>query len=96
MKIDLRKKVSGLQEEFKKEFGIGIRVYKGSKFAPDVALKELIEPGTKGGDIEFGGNTKVKTVEQAFLDNYGIKIQVESKDGKLADNDATLASLLKK
>jgi hypothetical protein len=64
MKIDLRKKVSGLQEEFKKEFGIGIRVYKGSKFAPDVALKELIEPGTKG--------------------------------GKLADNDATLASLLKK
>lgn len=95
MKVDLRKKVSALQDEFKNEFGVGIRVYKGVKFAPDVALKELIEPGHKGGDIEFGGNTKVKTVEQAFLDTYGIKIQVEDKNGKLADNNATLASLLK-
>ncbi|HCP00709.1 MAG: hypothetical protein CL573_04610 [Alphaproteobacteria bacterium] len=93
MKVDQRKKVSSFQADFKKEFGVGIRVYKGVKLADDVALKSLTEKGSKGGAIDFGGNTKVKNVEKIFKEEMGIKVQVENKKGGLADNDATLASL---
>lgn len=94
MKVDLRTKVSTLQKNFKKEFGVEIRVYKGKQIAPDVALKEIASE-TSGGSIDFAGNTKVKSVEKLFKETYGITIQVENKAGKLADNDATLASLLR-
>jgi hypothetical protein len=95
MKVDQRKKVSSFQSDFKAEFGVGIRVYKGVKLADDVAIKSLTAKGSPGGDINFGGNTKVKNVEKVFKDEMGIKVQVENKAGGLADNDATLASLLK-
>ena len=95
MKVDQRKKVSSFQEQFKAEFGVGIRVYKGRHLADDVSLKSLTDKGSRGGDINFGGNTKVKNVEKAFMDSMGIKVQVENKKGGLADNDATLASLKK-
>ena len=67
MKVDLRTKVSKLQQDFKMEFGVGIRVYKGAKFSPDVPLKDIAEK-TEGGDIDFAGNTKVKTIEKLFMD----------------------------
>jgi hypothetical protein len=95
MNVDQRKKVSSFQSDFKSEFGVGIRVYKGVKLADDVALKSLTAKGAKGGAIDFGGNTKVKSVEKAFKDQMGIKVQVEDKKGGLANNDATLASLIK-
>ena len=97
MKVDLRKKVKDLQAEFKEEFGLGIRVYasmsKGANKAdPEVMLHTLNEKGTKGGDMEFAGNTKVRNVEEAFL-SVGIQIQIEDANGGLADNEATLSSL---
>ena len=96
MKVDQRKKVGDFQADFKAEFGVGIRVYssmnKGANKAGDVALHTLNEAGTKGGDIDFGGNTKVRNVEDAFK-AFGIQVQVENKAGGLADNEATLASL---
>ena len=93
MKVDQRKKVSAFQSDFKAEFGIGVRVYKGRKFAEDVPLKNITEPGSKGGDVEFHGKTKVKTIEKMFKEEMGITIQIEDKKGDLADNEATLASL---
>ena len=95
MKVDQRKKVSSFQADCKKEFGVGIRVYKGVKFADDVALKNLTEKGAKGGEVSFGGNTKVKNVEKIFKEEMGIKVQVEDKKGGLANDDATLASLIR-
>ena len=95
MKVDQRKKVSSFQKQFMDEFGVGIRVYKGRPRAPDVAMKSLTAKGSRGGEISFGGNTKVKNVEKAFLDEMGIAVQVEDKKGDLADNNATLASLKK-
>ena len=94
MKVDLRRKVSALQADFKAEFGVGLRVYKGAKFAPDIALKLIAKEGA-GGEITFGGNTKVKSVEKAFQDSFGITVQVEDMEGGLADNEVTLASLLR-
>ena len=95
MKVDQRKKVSAFQKDFEKEFGVGIRLYKGRHLADDVALKSLTDKGAKGGAISFGGNTKIKNVEKAFMDAMGIRVQVEDKKGKLADNNSTLASLRK-
>lgn len=34
-------------------------------------------------------------VEKQFLESLGIKVQIESADGQLADNNITLASLKK-
>ena len=103
MKVDQRKKVSVFQTEFEKEFGVGIRLYKGrKKLAPgaleagdDVAIKSLTEKGSKGGDMTFGGNTKVRNVEKAFMEQMGIKVQIQDSKGGLADDNATLASLTK-
>ena len=95
MKVDQRKKVSSFQADFKKEFGVGIRLYAGNKLAGDVSIKSLTAKGSKGGSMDFGGNTKVKNVEKAFKDQMGIKVQVEDKKGGLANNDVTLASLKK-
>jgi hypothetical protein len=95
MKVDQRKRVSSFKAQFKDEFGVGIRVYKGRHRAPDVSLKSLTEKGSRGGEINFGGRTMVKNVEKAFLDAMGIKVQIEDKSGGLADNNASLASLRK-
>ena len=95
MKVDQRKKVSAFQADFKKEFGVGIRLYKGKHLANDVALRSLSPAGTKGGEVNFGGNTKVRNVEKAFLKELGIKVQVEDSKGGLANNEKTLASLTK-
>ena len=95
MKVDQRKRVSSFKAQFKDEFGVGIRVYKGRHRAPDVSLKSLTEKGSRGGEINFGGRTMVKNVEKKFLDAMGIKVQIEDKSGNLADNTASLASLRK-
>lgn len=98
MKVDQRKKVSALQQQFKAEFGVGIRVHVIDRLglvrlADDVALKSLTEKGSRGGVIDFGGGTKVKNIEKAFMEEMGIRISVENNKGGLADNNATLASL---
>ena len=95
LSIDGRKKVKTLREEFKKEFGVSIRVYKGVKFADDDATLASIRKGDapKTGSFEVHGNTKVGNVEKQFLDALGIKVQIEAADGSLADNNLTLSQL---
>ena len=93
--VDGRKKVKTLKEEFKKEFGVSIRVYKGVNFADDDATLASIRKGEapKIGSFEVHPNTKVGNVEKQFLDALGIKVQIETADGSLADNNKTLAHL---
>lgn len=95
LSVNGRMKVKTLKEKFKDEFGVTVRVYKGAKFADDDATLASIRKSdaAKSGDFEVRGNTKVGNVEKLFLENLGIKVQIESADGKLADNDVTLASL---
>ncbi len=93
LKVDGRNKVKKLKEEFKKEFGVSIRVYYGAKFADDDAtLASIRAEGAKGGDFEVHGNTKVGNVEKQFMDTLGIKVQIENAAGGLANNDETLAA----
>lgn len=94
MKISGRMLVKSFKAQFKETFGIGVRLYNGARFADDDATLASIRKGdAKGGEVEIHGNLKVGNAEKLVLDNFGIKIQIEDKEGNLADNDATLGSL---
>jgi len=96
IKVSGKMKVSTLKKDFKEAFGAGIRVYNGKKFADDDAtLASIRAKDAKGGDISVVGQTKVGNVENAFKKEMGITIQIENKEGGLADNNVTLGSLSK-
>lgn len=97
LQVNGRLTVKSLKEKFKSEFGASIRVYKGAKFADDSATLASIRKADapKAGDFEIHGKTKVGNVEKQFEEALGIKVQIESADGQLADNNVTLASLKK-
>jgi len=97
LKVDGRYKVKRLKDEFFQEFGVNIRVYKGSRFADDnVSLASIrADNAPKADDFEIHGNTNVGNVEKAFLEKLGIKVQVENAEGELADNSVSLSSLRK-
>ncbi len=93
MKVDQRKDVRDFKAQFKDEFGVRVRVFRDGHIVSAGPLHSLTAKDSRGGEINFGGQTKVKSVEKAFLDEMGITVQVEDKNGDLADNNATLASL---
>ncbi len=96
IKVSGRMKVGTLKKEFKNEFSVAIRVYSGKKFADDDAtLASIRAKDAKGGDVKLVGQTKIGNVEKAFKEKMGITIQIEDKDGSLADNGVTLGSLAK-
>lgn len=87
-------KVSSFKDAFRESFGVNVRVYHGVKFADDSATLASIRSGdAKGQDIGIHGRTKVGNVEKKFLDELGIRIQIENTDGDLADNDLGLTEL---
>jgi hypothetical protein len=95
-KISGRMSVSGLQNQFKKTFGLELRVYKGPKFAePKATLASLSDK--KVDDFECKGNTKVGNFESKFESATGLKVQVATlpdakvEPGKLVNNDFTLS-----
>ena len=91
LSIDGRMKVGTLKRNFKEQFGIGMRVYTGKKFASDDAtLSSIRTEGAKGGKVNIHGRTKVGNIEKMFMEQLGIKIQIENKTGDLADNKLSL------
>jgi hypothetical protein len=88
-------RVKTLKKAFQKEYGVEIRIYKGQKFADDDATLASVRVGDPAGDdININANMKVGNLEKKFKDVLGVKVQIENKDGKLADNKVTLGSLL--
>jgi hypothetical protein len=90
-----RTKVATLKKEFKAAYGVGIRIYNGVKFADDGATLASIRPEgkTSDGAIKIDGKMLVGNVEKKFLDVLGVKVQIENRQGDLADNGVTLTSL---
>ena len=97
-KLDGRMKVKTLKENYKKNFGGTLRVYKsvtckGAMADEDATLASLRVDGKKGGELVVGGNLKVGNFEKKIAELYGIGVQVATKDdSKLADNDLTLVA----
>ncbi len=98
MKISGRMKVKTLKESFRSEFGVGIRVYRGARFADDEAtIASIRAEGVPAGSasVEIRGNMKVGNAEKLLKEKFGIKVQVEDVSGKLADDGQTMGSLKK-
>ncbi len=94
IRVDGRMKVDTFKNNFKEKFGVSIRIYKGPRFADgSLTLSSIRSESAKGGTIEINGRTHVKNVEKMFEEEMGIKVQVENKDGELADNNVSLSSL---
>ena len=97
-KLDGRMKVKTLKENYKKNFGGTLRVYKsvtckGAMADEDATLASLRAEGKKGGELVVGGNLKVGNFEKKIAELYGIGVQVANADNSaLADNEATLVA----
>ena len=84
-KLDGRMKVKTLKDNFKKNFGSTLRVYKSATcrgaFADDNAtLASIRAEGKVGGELTVGGNLKVGNFEKKVADMYGIGVQVANAD----------------
>lgn len=97
-KLDGRMKVKTLKDNFKKNFGSTLRVYKSATcrgaFAYDNAtLASIRAEGKAGGELTVGGNLKVGNFEKKVAEMYGIGVQVANSDNtKLADDNITLVA----
>ena len=97
-KLDGRMKVKTLKDNFKKNFGSTLRVYKSATcrgaFADDNAtLASIRAEGKAGGELTVGGNLKVGNFEKKVAEMYGICVQVANSDNtKLADDNITLVA----
>jgi hypothetical protein len=94
--ISGRLSVAGLKRQFKQEFGLELRVYKGNKFADEKATLASLSD-KKVDDFQCAGNMKVGNFETKFEAATGLKVQVATisdsieNTGKLIDNDLTLS-----
>ena len=90
-KITGRLSVDGLRNQFKKTYGLTLRVYKGSKFADGKATLASLSD-KKVEDFECSGNLMVGNFEKRFENATGLKVQVATGDDKsLVKDDLTLS-----
>mgnify|MGYP006995580184 CR=1 FL=1 len=96
LNINGRMKVKTLRADFKKEFGLSMRVYDGKNFADEDATLASIRKGDNvGGEFSPARNTKVGNLEDKIMEMFGIKTQISgSDDAYLCNNDLTLAGAL--
>ena len=98
LKLDGRMKVKTLKDNFKKNFGSTLRVYKsvsckGAMADDNATLASLRAEGKAGGELTVGGNLRVANFENKIAELYGIGVQVaNASDSALADNNATLVA----
>ena len=93
-----RTKVKTLKDNFKKNFGGTLRVYKSvsckGAFADDNAtLASIRAEGAKGGELVVKGNMQVGNFEKMVAELFGVGVQVaNADDSKLVDNSITLTA----
>lgn len=93
-----RTKVKTLKDNFKKNFGGTLRIYKSvsckGAFADDNAtLASIRAEGAKGGELVVKGNMQVGNFEKKVAELFGVGVQVaNADDSKLVDNSITLTA----
>lgn len=86
-----RKKLRTINKEFNEAFGLSLIIYKGNQRAPEnfsfadlnkkTSLK--IDTSITNDDLNIKATMSVDDVEKAFLDTYGVKVQIGDKKGNL-------------
>ncbi len=89
-------KVKTLKAQFKKEFGLSIRIYDGRSSADENSTLASIRKGlAKSSQISPRRNTKIGNFEGKIKEIFALKVQVAgSDDSYLCANDHTLAKAL--
>ena len=97
--VEITMKVTDLTKQFKNKFGLSLRVYKGKKLADDgrMTLKTLDQRTTQtsvnfdSSKLKIKATQKVLEVENLFLENFGIVVQIaDNENKKLLADDITL------
>ena len=97
--VESTMKVTDLTKQFKNKFGLSLRVYKGKKLADDgrMTLKTLDQRTTQtsvnfnSSKMKIKATQKVLEVENLFLENFGIVVQIaDVENKKLLADDITL------
>ena len=97
--VEITMKVTDLTKQFKNKFGLSLRIYKGKKLADDgrMTLKTLDQRTTQtsvnfdSSKMKIKATQKVLEVENLFLENFGIVVQIaDVENKKLLADDITL------
>ena len=97
--VEITMKVTDLTKQFKNKFGLSWRVYTGKKLADDgrMTLKTLDQRTTQtsvnfdSSKMKIKATQKVLEVENLFLENFGIVVQIaDIENKKLLADDITL------
>ena len=103
--VESTMKVTDLTKQFKNKFGLSLRVYKGKKLADDgrMTLKTLDQRTTQtsvnfdSSKLKIKATQKVLEVENLFLENFGIVVQIaDIENKKLLADDITLGDAKRK
>lgn len=89
--VNGRKKLRTINKEFNDAFGLSLIIYKGNQRAPenfsfaDLNKKTTLKVDTSitNDDLNIKATMTVDEVEKAFLNTYGVKVQIGDKKGNL-------------
>lgn len=101
--ISANKKLKTIQSEFKDNFGLTLRIYKGKQLAdPEMTIaglnkKTSSEIHTKSSDLSIKASMNIGEFEKLILDHYGLTIQVANEfDSYCVNNKYTLGQAARK
>ena len=91
-------KIKTLCKNFKANFGLSLRVYKGQVIADgELTLAQLNKVSTKtdlktkAGALKIKASMKVGDAEKTFKDHFGVNVQIaDFNNKKLCDNSLTI------
>lgn len=91
-------KIKTLCNNFKANFGLSLRVYKGQVIADgELTLAQLNKVSTKtdlktkAGALKIKASMKVGDAEKTFKDHFGVNVQIaDFNNKKLCDNSLTI------
>jgi hypothetical protein len=101
--IAANKKLKTIQAEFKANFGLTLRIYKGKQFAdPELTIAALNhktskEISAKSGDLSIKASTNIGDFEKLIEQHYGLTVQVANEfDTYCVNNKYTLGQAARK
>lgn len=101
--VKAQTKIKTLCKNFRENFGLSLRVYKGNHIADtELTLAQLNKQSSKtdlktnAGALKIKASMKVGDVEALFKKHFGINVQIaDFNDKKLCNNSLTLGDALR-
>jgi hypothetical protein len=91
--ISPNKKLKTIKNDFKENFGLTLRIYKGKQFAdPEMTIsglnnKTTKEINSKNGDLSIKASMKIGDFEKLIEQHYGLSVKVANEFDTYCVND---------